>query len=1061
MMKRILPIVLMWLIAMNGIAQDVTYRLEGKVSERSSGASLPGALVSVGDLSKSTISDENGAFSMRLPRGKYTLTVSYLGFSKYEQEVEILEDTSLNIVLQEDGMDLSEVEVMATGYQEIPRERATGSFVQVDNELVNRRISTNILDRLEDVTPGLVFNRAGPGGDPISIRGRNTLFANTQPLIIIDNFPYDGPLENINPNDVETITVLRDAAAASIWGARAGNGVIVITTKKAAQGAFRLTINSNVNIIDQPDLFYEPVLSIGDYIDVEQMLFGRNFYNASINNINRPALSPGVEAMLQARNGQISQEELERQLAEFRTRDTRTELMQHFYRPAINQQHNINLSGGTQRYNYALSIGMDKNLDQVVGNDNARYTLSSKHNWKLLNDKLEVGAGIYLVRRDRNTRTEVPRDLFPYERFKDSNGNALPVVFGYNRRFIDANAEKGLLDWNYYPTEEIGARNSSNIENDLRLNLNLGYEIANGLKASVFYQYWTNTEQSENLQTPDLYSTRDIINRFTQVQQGGALSFPIPRNSTLSVQNQNAFSHSLRGQLAYKKELGQKGVLDAIGGWELKDFQSFGRGFRYYGYRENIGVSQPVDLINTYRQFHSGAQAAIVEGASHNGMVDRFLSQFVNAAYTYDNKYNVSFSARRDGSNLFGVEANQRVVPLWSTGIGWVISEENFFKSNAIPYLRLRATYGENGNVDKSVSALTTATYFTNFSNLLSSGELAAIINTPENRQLRWERIKILNFGLDFETKDGRIRGQLEGYVKNGIDLIGDSPFSPSTGFFRVRTNSASTQTKGLDFDIQSRNTVGKLKWTTNFLISHVNEEVTDYFYEGTPINYLSQGAGQLSPLEGRPLFAIYSIPWGGLNPDNGNPRGILDGEVSENYLGIFRSLTPENLTYHGPRRPSWFGAIRNTFQYQNFTLSANLSFRGGYYYRRESVLYATVLTGRGGHGDYAKRWQQPGDEVQTQVPSMPASNNVVRDNIYRYSDQLVERGDHIRFQDIRLAYTIGQNQMPRLPFARAEVYTYINNIGILWKYSDDPIDPDFRQLPPQRSIAFGVNLNF
>lgn len=1060
-MKKQLLTPLLCLMLSLGFAQTDRYLLSGTVKDAKSGLPLPGAIVSPDDLSSGTVADENGTFRLRLKPGTHNISASYLGFERTVMEITLTSDTEISFSLTELDMDLSEVEIMATGYQEIPKERATGSFVHLDNELVNRRISTNILDRLEDVTPGLIFNRTGPANDPISIRGRSTIFANTQPLIIIDNFPYDGPLENLNPNDVETITVLRDAAAASIWGARAGNGVIVITTNRGKADAPNLSINSNINIFQTPDLFYQPVMSIDDFIGMEELLFERNFYNAQINNINRPALSPAVEALLSARNGLISQEELQRQLNTFRSRDVRHDFTRHFYRPAINQQHNINLSGGTGNYRYAISAGLDRNLENVVGNDNSRYTLSIKNNWNLLSNKLEIGTGVYLTRWNRDTRTEIPRNIFPYETFTDNDGNALPVTRDYSRRFIESTAGLGLMDWNYYPLKEIGAGNIENIENDVRLNLNLGYKIADGLKAGIFYQYWTNVNKTENLQGLDLYSTRDLINRFAQENPDGTLSFPVPRNSILDIQNTGAFSHSLRGQISYNKVISPVSSIDAVAGWELKDFQSISREFRYYGYRENIGISQPVDLISSFRQFHSGFQATIFDGTRHRGLTDRFLSQYFNAAYTYKNRYNVSLSARRDASNLFGVDANQRAVPLWSAGMGWVISEESFLNADYLPFLKLRATYGENGNVDKSVSALTTATYFTNSAFLLAGGELAAQISSPENRLLRWERIKILNFGLDFETKNSRIRGTVETYIKNGVDLIGDSPFSPSTGFFRARVNSASTRATGMDMDIQSQNLTGRFLWTSNLMFSTIKEEVTDYFFRGTPINYLAQPQGQLFPLEDRPLFAIYSLPWAGLNPDTGNPIGILDGELSENYAEIFTKTSPEDLTFHGPRRPQAFGAFRNTFQYKGFTLSANISFRARYYYRRESVLYTSVLRGQGGHADFAKRWQQPGDEDFTQVPSMPASVNNVRDNFYRYSEVLVERGDHIRLQDIRFSYDLSTVENIRLPFKRAEIYTYINNLGIIWKKSNDPIDPDFRQMLPPRSIAMGINLNF
>ncbi|RZS95782.1 TonB-dependent receptor plug domain-containing protein [Cecembia calidifontis] len=230
----------------------------------------------------------------------------------------------LLIKLRPQDLSLSEVEIVSTGYQQLPKERATESFVQVENELISRRITTNLIDRLEDITPGLRFNRTGT--DPINIRGRDTLFANNRPLVIIDNFPYDGPLENINPNDVESITVLRDAAAASIWGARAGNGVIVINTKR---GGFNtpvtVSITSNISTTDRQDAFYRPLMGTQDYISIERDLFNRGFYAGTENSIVRAPLSPVIETLIDARDGRITQQQADNIIEGFSMMDVRND----------------------------------------------------------------------------------------------------------------------------------------------------------------------------------------------------------------------------------------------------------------------------------------------------------------------------------------------------------------------------------------------------------------------------------------------------------------------------------------------------------------------------------------------------------------------------------------------------------------------------------------------------------------------------------------------------------------------------------------------------------------
>ncbi|MEP1956545.1 MAG: SusC/RagA family TonB-linked outer membrane protein, partial [Algoriphagus sp.] len=247
--------------------------------------------------------------------------------------------------------------------------------------------------------------------------------------------------------------------------------------------------------------------------------------------------------------------------------------------------------------------------------------------------------------------------------------------------------------------------------------------------------------------------------------------------------------------------------------------------------------------------------------------------------------------------------------------------------------------------------------------------------------------------------------------------------------------------------------------------LSGIKEKVTSYEDEINVSNLLNYGitglGGTYFPIEGRPLFGVYSLPWMGLNHETGDPVGLLDGEASEEYREIINGATLESLVYHGPARPTIFGSFRNSLSFQGFSLSANISYRFGYYFRRSSVQYESILQGRGGHSDYALRWQEVGDELITQVPSTPEARDAFRDQFYRSSSVLVEKGDHIRLQDIRLGYKISTTSKRAGIFNNAEFYLYANNLGIIWKATDTDWDPDFGTFKPRKSIAVGVQLDF
>lgn len=1062
---------LIFLLLIGVVSQEICgqelFPVKGKVLDSQTSEPMPGVAIAVQGTQRGVVSDASGEFSINLQPGNQQLVFRFMGYQMQELDISVPMSEELTVLLISSEMDLASVDVVSTGYQELPRTRATGSFVQIGEELKDRRVSTNLIDRLEDVTPGLIFNRTGDSGrDPISIRGRSTLGRFNQPLIVVDNFPYDGTLDDINPNDVESITVLRDAAAASIWGARAGNGVIVVTTKSGKTNQpIKVSWNSNVNIIEAVDPFLPQVISVSDYIDMEQQLFNSGFYNASINNPNKPVLTPVVELLLQQRNGEITAQEAEAQINTLRNNDLRRDLNRHLYQSQVNQQYSLGVSGGGQMHTYRMGLGFDGLKQGLQGNNSERITFTLKNDFRLLNDRLTVQTGFFGTKTRGVDQNLGPDDLvfssltgmYPYAQLADSNGNPLELNRDLRQGFKREAEAQGLLDWAFRPLEEFGKSATQSERTDLRLTLGANYKILDGLKFSALYQYWENSGSTENLNRPDSYMARSLVNSFTQQDANGNLTYPVPRGGILNRSQASAFSHSARTQLDFNRKLGDF-TLTTLVGAELKTLDSRGFSDRYYGYNPDLAASQVVDYLTPFPRFSNpNATDRIPFVENQSLLADRFYSLYGNASLEYKSRYVLTGSLRRDASNLFGVRANQRAVPLGSIGLGWTISEEEFYGVDFLSYLKLRLSHGFNGNVDRSLSAFTTAQYLS--FNLFVPVNYGQIINPP-NQDLRWERIRVSNVGLDFENKSGRVSGSVEVYKKAGLDLIGSIPYAPSTGITTFTGNNASTSTTGFDISLTTRNLTGRFQWTTHWIASGIREEVTDYELEfpvSSLLNYgISGRGGEYFPVTGKPLFSVYSLPWEGLNADNGNPQGLLEGQVSEDYRAMLNQTPLDELIYHGSARPTFFGALRNDFSYRGISLSVNISYRMGYYFRKESVNYETILQGRGGHLDFERRWMEPGDEAFTYVPSMPAARNSFRDQFYRSSEVLVDRGDHIRLQDIRLAYRFAES-IPLKILNRAEMYLYANNLGIIWKANRFDLDPDFGELKPLRNFAIGV----
>lgn len=416
-------------------------------------------------------------------------------------------------------------------------------------------------------------------------------------------------------------------------------------------------------------------------------------------------------------------------------------------------------------------------------------------------------------------------------------------------------------------------------------------------------------------------------------------------------------------------------------------------------------------------------------------------------------------SSRRDESNLFGVKTNQKGVPLWSTGLLWNLAEENFVQKAWLDDLKLRMSYGVQGNVDQSVSALLSAVY-PNYQNVY--GSPLAVVDNPPNPSLRWEKVKSYNVGIDFSLFKDIVRGQIDGYYKVGTDLIGNSPIAAQTGMIQYRGNTADIFSKGVDVALKINPLRGPVSWQANILYNYVRDEVTRYkVQQSSNLQYMMYN--YMNPFEGRPQSALFSLKYAGLD-EAGNPLVYHNGEVSDDYTAVASSRDIYNMVYHGPRTPSHFGAFRNDFYYRGFSLSINMVYQLGYYFRRQSLYNSNLYSpdfGYRGVADYSLRWQTEGDELRTDVPSLVYPANSNRAAVYTYSDALVEKADHVRLQDISIGYNIEESKQQLLNNLRVSIY--LNNLPIIWRANRHGIDPNVFQsvYPTPRTYSFNITKSF
>ncbi|WP_400261343.1 carboxypeptidase-like regulatory domain-containing protein [Sphingobacterium sp. SG20118] len=597
--------------------------IQGKVLDENR-KPLQSASVSVEGTTQSIQTDLFGMFSLTNVPIDARIRISYMGYDTRTIKVANIKDF-IEVIMRMSENTLEEANVLSTGYYRLPKERATGSFDYVDNELFNRNIGPDVITRLKGMTTSTIFGmvdqvprlilpsiNAQAGSRKINslgqlqIRGISTLGMGTPfdagtpgrfPLVILDNFPYEGDINQLNPNDVESVTLLKDAAAASVWGSRASNGVIVIMTKQGKLNQpLRIAINNSVTIKKRQDLFYGPFMNSSDYIDIEKYNFEKGTYDRSINSIYS-AISPVVELLAMQRalplNDIAGRAAIDEQVDSYRNYDRRKDISKYLYRNAVLQQYSANMSGGGRQFSYFFSGGYDHNTDSEVNAYYRRKNLRSSMNFKPVKN-LDLSADIRYTNslyhssgnllHDQRVRTAIDgRAPYPYLRLVDNVGNSLETN-GYaynaaNSKYRQTAGNGRLLDWRYFPLNDINTNYNESNAQDILMNFGLTYTLLQSVKASINYQYGRYTDEETRFASRNSFALRDYINSFatySTTDLTAPASFPISVGDGIQRRVVPRKSNTLRGQLNFDQTLGRLHEVNALAGFERSEAQITG-----------------------------------------------------------------------------------------------------------------------------------------------------------------------------------------------------------------------------------------------------------------------------------------------------------------------------------------------------------------------------------------------------------------------------------------------------------------------------------------------------
>ena len=781
---------------------------------------LPGATVKVRGTQNGVTTDLEGLFTLALEGREPVLDISYVGMKPATVKITYRTAKELYIQMEPDTKLLEEV--LVTGYQNIKRENATGSYQLISASDLDQRYTGDVASNLEGKVPGLVGYKNGfnDGGESaLVIRGTGSFNASTQPLVVVDGLPVEGGLGSVNPYNIENITVLKDAAAASIYGARASNGVIVITTKRAKSDKLEVSFSADLTVAEKNDYDYMEWAGSSELIQLERYNFNyvkNNPSQSAWQNIKnyyatqRQSLSPVLRLLTAKEMGELTAEELEARLARLAANDYRREWQDLWERPQITHQYNLALRNRGKYVNSSVVLNYRGDNRGVVKEHDNTLTFSYRGDMspvKWLD--LEFGANVINQRTKRHISSEWNgiNSFPPYLSMYCEDGTLAEMEAGawLDEPSLHDNVY-GLKPEGYNLNDEAGLNFSNSRHTNIRSFVHAKATLLVGWTVGGMFQYEDIYDKADSYREADSYDMRHLYNLYT----GTDGTHHMPDGGELTTRTAEGAYYTFRAQTDYSRTFATKHQVEALAGFEFRQSQLRTNNTLFMGYDEqsqtnNMGttsIGQLKDLEGSTSAlgiFNTMIGAPTGENYTTSDVLHRFYSIYFNANYTYDTRYSASVSYRVDKADLFGADPEFRGRPLWSVGLGWNVQNEAFMKDvEWIDALKLRTSYGLTGNIAQNFSSYLTATVGVNEIN----GIRVATFDTPPNDQLRWEKTASLNIGTDFALWGGRLTGALDYYHKKGTDLLTVTDLDPTTGWSSLTINNGEMTNRGVELQL-------------------------------------------------------------------------------------------------------------------------------------------------------------------------------------------------------------------------------------------------------------------
>lgn len=1041
------------------------------------GRPIENVTVAVKGTKRIVFTDKDGYYSLSKINDRNTVLIfSFIGYTT--QEVATYGKEELNITLKELNRQLDDINVMvSTGYQTISKQRMTGAISTLDRKSFNSRITTeSILDGMQGKLAGVLINNdiQFKENNLFQVRGLATMSGNATPLIVLDGYPTNLTINQINPNEIESITVLKDAAAASIYGTRASNGVIVINRIKGVKGKVNTQLISTLSITPPTNYTRFKYAPSSTYLNFNYEKFAQNLLTInreSTYNNSTYTFNSGLQPVVQYLQGNIDSTTMIDQLATIGRYNNASEYSRLFLRPTVNQQYYLNISGGSDNINYFIAGSFSKKNLERKNDRNSSSSISSRFTIKF-NKKLSFDINED-INYNLSKTSPVPSytSLAPYEHLVDNDGNALPVLSlskvnpYYNRTMMT----KGYLDHMVYPYKDfqIVTQNTNYLSN--RISGRLNYSIKPNLIFTLFSIFELQRQQMDVYYPVNSSQARNLINAYTEVDDDGYFNYNIPKGGYANslVSSMGAFTS--RAQVTYDPVIGKNQLLNIILGGEINKAVSKTSSSYVFGYDDNTLIQSPVDynyLNNFYSDTYpySYLPLSIPTAFAKTYTDNRTLSGYFNLVYTYKSKYTFSGSARVDQSNLFGTNKKYKYKPLWSVGGAWLIDREDFLiNSNVITALKLRFSSGFNGNVAKNSIPEVIAKYNTNLFNysVLPSLDITSLANT----QLRWEQTYNFNIGTDW-TFFKKWNLSIDYYQKNASDVLGSANIDPTNGTNSAIINSANITNKGFEFALHSDwITTPKFNWNTGLILSLNSNKVTKSFLSNTYRN----SAGFLNNLsasqyvQGYPISTVFAYRSAGLSEQGFPVVYSPSNEVIRlgGYIPNPEDKGRNLLQYMGSTIPKMTIGFSNRLDISNFYFYCMFNLYSGFV-QRMPPLNPNVYHPFAGSENYFKK---AGDQTKTDIMGIYSGDYIYTSDIAVYNnlDRNVVNGSYLTLNDATMGYTFSDKVFKPMELSNVNIKLQATNIWTVGfnKYNYSIATGNFakRYLTPTYTIGIFANL--